>query len=192
MCSCWSTRLKGVVVIPTGAVQRGPNGTFVYVVKDDNTAAMRPIVVQKQDETQTVVKSGVAPPERVVTTGFVRLTDGSKVTIGSRRRRAGRGRARPQRPRNGQRPERREADCAAMSVSSPFIHRPIATSLLGVAVMLGGALGYWWLPVSALPQVDFPTIQVTTQLPGANPDTIAALVTAPLERHSARSRRCRR
>ena len=69
-----------------------------------------------------------------------------------------------------------------MSVSSPFIHRPIATSLLGIAVMLGGLLGYWWLPVSALPQVDFPTVQVTTQLPGANPDTIAALVTAPLER----------
>src|ERR1044071_231535 len=69
-----------------------------------------------------------------------------------------------------------------MSVSSPFIHRPIATSLLGVAVMLGGFLGYLWLPVSALPQVDFPTIQVTTQLPGANPDTIASLVTAPLER----------
>jgi multidrug efflux pump len=69
-----------------------------------------------------------------------------------------------------------------MSVSSPFIHRPIATSLLGIAAMLGGALGYWWLPVSALPQVDFPTIQVTTQLPGANPDTITSLVTAPLER----------
>jgi multidrug efflux pump len=69
-----------------------------------------------------------------------------------------------------------------MSVSSPFIHRPIATSLLGAAVMLGGMLGYLWLPVSALPQVDFPTIQVTTQLPGANPDTTAALVTAPLER----------
>ena len=69
-----------------------------------------------------------------------------------------------------------------MSVSSPFIQRPIATSLLGVAVMLGGVLGYWWLPVSALPQVDFPTIQVTTQLPGASPDTIASLVTAPLER----------
>jgi multidrug efflux pump len=69
-----------------------------------------------------------------------------------------------------------------MSVSSPFIHRPIATSLLGVAVLLGGALGYWWLPVSALPQVDFPSIQVTTQLPGASPSTIASLVTAPLER----------
>ena len=64
-----------------------------------------------------------------------------------------------------------------MSVSSPFIHRPIATSLLGIAVMLGGLLGYLWLPVSSLPQVDFPTIQVTTQLPGASPDTIASLVT---------------
>ena len=75
--------LRQVVVIPTGAVQRGPNGTFVYVVKDDNTVAMRPIAVQKQDETQTVVKSGVEPSERVVTTGFVRLTDGSKVSISS-------------------------------------------------------------------------------------------------------------
>src|SRR5205085_3267201 len=70
----------------------------------------------------------------------------------------------------------------AMSVSSPFIRRPIATSLLGFAVTLGGALGYWWLPISSLPQVDFPTIQVTTQLPGASPDTTANLVTAPLER----------
>jgi multidrug efflux pump len=70
-----------------------------------------------------------------------------------------------------------------MSVSSPFIHRPIATSLLGVAVMLSGLLGYLWLPVSSLPQVDFPTIQVTTQLPGASPDVMASLVTAPLERN---------
>ena len=69
-----------------------------------------------------------------------------------------------------------------MSVSTPFIHRPIATSLLGVAVMLGGLLGYALLPIASLPQVDFPTIQVTTQLPGANPETMASLVTAPLER----------
>ena len=69
-----------------------------------------------------------------------------------------------------------------MSVSGPFIKRPIATTLLALAVMLGGLLGYWWLPVSSLPQVDFPTIQVTTQLPGANPETMANLVTAPLER----------
>jgi multidrug efflux system membrane fusion protein len=91
--------LKQVVVIPTGAVQRGPNGTFVYVVKDDQTVAMRPITVQKQDETQTVVSSGVAPPERVVTTGFVRLTDGAKVAISSGDNTPA---AAQQRPRGGQ------------------------------------------------------------------------------------------
>ena len=100
------------------------------------------------------------------------LSDACKAaTDGSRRRQAARGR-RAQ--------GRRQHD--AMSVSSPFIRRPIATSLLGFAVTLGGALGYWLLPVSSLPQVDFPTIQVTTQLPGANPETTANLVTAPLER----------
>ena len=69
-----------------------------------------------------------------------------------------------------------------MSISSPFILRPVATSLLGIAIFLCGVLGFMRLPVSSLPQVDFPTIQVTTQFPGANPDTVAALVTAPLER----------
>ena len=68
------------------------------------------------------------------------------------------------------------------SVSSPFIKRPVATTLLTIAVLLTGWLGYFGLPVSALPQVDFPTVQVTTQLPGANPDTMANLVTASLER----------
>lgn len=72
--------LQQVVTIPTGAVQRGPNGTFVYVIKD-GAATMRPIVVQRQDETRTVVKSGVAASEQVVTTGFARLTDGAKVTV---------------------------------------------------------------------------------------------------------------
>jgi len=95
--------LKDVVVIPTGAVQRGPNGTFVYVVKDDNTVAIRPIAVQKQDETQTVVKSGLTPPERVVTTGFVRLTDGSKVAFGSADGAPAAGQQ-GARPRSGQRP----------------------------------------------------------------------------------------
>ena len=69
-----------------------------------------------------------------------------------------------------------------MNVSAPFIKRPVATSLLAFAVLLFGILGYSRLSISPLPQVDFPTIQVTTQLPGANPDTIASLVTASLER----------
>ena len=75
--------LRNVVVIPTGAVQRGPNGAFVYVVNANNTVSMRSVVLQKQDEMQTVVKSGVEPPERVVTTGFARLTDGAKIAISS-------------------------------------------------------------------------------------------------------------
>ena len=69
-----------------------------------------------------------------------------------------------------------------MSISAPFIARPIATALLAIAVLLSGVLGYLNLPVSALPQVDFPTIQVTTQLPGASPDTVSTLITASLER----------
>jgi multidrug efflux pump len=69
-----------------------------------------------------------------------------------------------------------------LSVSEPFIRRPIATTLLTLACVLAGWLGYLWLPVASLPQVDFPTIQITTQLPGANPDTMSNLVTAPLER----------
>jgi multidrug efflux pump len=69
-----------------------------------------------------------------------------------------------------------------MSVSAPFIRRPIATTLLAVATLLAGWLAYLRLPVASLPQVEFPTIVVTTELPGANPDTMANLVTGPLER----------
>ena len=227
------------------AVQRGPNGTFAYVVQADQRVGLRPITVGLQTETTAVITKGIAASERVVTTGFSRLKDGARVAVvraedqpagaaprGQGRRSAAtpsRKRARrcarpaprtcrssaprssaagtpsapacrrtppsfrrPARPPARQRAEGRQGargrraqargKLAAMSVSTPFIRRPIATSLLGFAVTLGGALGYWWLPVSSLPQVDFPTIQVTTQLPGANPDTTANLVTAPLER----------
>src|ERR1043165_7815985 len=69
-----------------------------------------------------------------------------------------------------------------MNVSAPFIRRPIATSLLSVALLIAGLLAYTLLPVSPLPRVDFPTIQVTANLPGASPDTVATSVTTPLER----------
>ena len=72
--------LPQVVVVPTAAVQRGPSGTFVYVVQDD-AAAMRPVTVSNQDENRSVIASGLKPDERVVTTGFARLTDGSAVTV---------------------------------------------------------------------------------------------------------------
>ena len=69
-----------------------------------------------------------------------------------------------------------------MSLSRPFILRPIATSLLMAAILLAGGFAYKQLPVSALPEVDYPTIQVLTFYPGASPDVMASSVTAPLER----------
>src|SRR5689334_19918153 len=69
-----------------------------------------------------------------------------------------------------------------MNISEPFIRRPVATSLLMAGVLLAGAVAYKQLPVSALPQVDYPTIQVVTFYPGASPDVMSSSVTAPLER----------
>ena len=69
-----------------------------------------------------------------------------------------------------------------MSISEPFIRRPVATSLLTVGLLLAGVIGYRQLPVSALPQVDYPTIVVSTLLPGASAETMASAVTTPLER----------
>src|SRR5512135_3083408 len=69
-----------------------------------------------------------------------------------------------------------------MNISRPFIERPVATTLLMVAILLAGAVAYRQLPVSALPQVDYPTIQVVTFYPGASPEVMSSSVTAPLER----------
>src|SRR5271154_183626 len=73
-----------------------------------------------------------------------------------------------------------------MSLSSPFIHRPAGTTLLTVAVALAGGLGYLFLPVSPLPEVEFPTIMVSAALPGASPETMASAVATPLERQFGR------
>jgi multidrug efflux pump len=70
-----------------------------------------------------------------------------------------------------------------MSLSSPFIRRPVATTLLTFGVAAAGAVAFFQLPVSPLPQIDFPTISVRAQLPGASPDTMATSVATPLERH---------
>ncbi|MBV9489059.1 MAG: efflux RND transporter permease subunit [Verrucomicrobia bacterium] len=71
------------------------------------------------------------------------------------------------------------------SISEPFIRRPIATSLLAIGVMLAGLVAYRFLPVAPLPQVDFPTINVTANYPGADPETAATSLAAPLERRFA-------
>ena len=72
-----------------------------------------------------------------------------------------------------------------MSISEPFIRRPIGTTLLAVGLLLTGVVAFPLLPIAPLPQVDFPTIQVSTTLPGASAETMAASVTTPLERQFA-------
>jgi len=69
-----------------------------------------------------------------------------------------------------------------VNLSRPFILRPVATTLAMIALLLSGLIAYRWLPVSSLPEVDYPTIQATTFYPGASPEVMAALVTSPLER----------
>jgi multidrug efflux pump len=73
-----------------------------------------------------------------------------------------------------------------MSVSTPFIHRPVGTTLLTIAVALSGVISFRLLPVAPLPQVDFPTISVSAQLPGASPETMASSVATPLEKQFTR------
>ena len=69
-----------------------------------------------------------------------------------------------------------------MILSAPFIVRPVATTLLSLAVVLAGLLSFFLLPVAPLPQVDIPTISVSASLPGASPETMASSVATPLER----------
>src|ERR1700761_9192867 len=73
-----------------------------------------------------------------------------------------------------------------MHISAPFIRRPVATTLLSVAVLIAGAIAYFLLPVSPLPEVEFPTISVNAGLPGASPETMASAVATPLERQFSR------
>jgi multidrug efflux system membrane fusion protein len=75
--------LKDATVVPTAAVQRGPNGTFVYIANDDGTVSVRPVAVSQQDDSEAVLVSGAAAGERVVTTGFAQLNDGTRISVGT-------------------------------------------------------------------------------------------------------------
>ena len=87
--------LSHAVVVPTAAVQRGPNGAYVYVLGDHSKVALRNVTVGRQNETQAVITSGLNPPEQVITTGFSRLTDGAEVRIAPAETDAGTGAAPP-------------------------------------------------------------------------------------------------
>src|SRR4051794_15353296 len=94
--------LRQVVVVPTAAVQRGPNGTFVYIVKPDNTVTVRQIAVRQQNDLEAVIARGLEANEQVVTTGFARLAEGTRVEVSSAE-------AGGQLPANGERPNRDNA-----------------------------------------------------------------------------------
>ncbi len=148
---------------PSEAVQRGPNGPYVWLVSKDQTANRRPVQIGE-------IQNGV--------------------TVIEKRAQA----RRPHRANRSIRHHTRRAHCgkrssadggnpsAIMNISAPFIARPIATSLLMIAIAVVGIAAYPLLPVAPLPTVDFPTIQVTAQLPGASPDVMAASVATPLEK----------
>jgi len=74
--------ISKAIVVPTSAVQRGPAGTFSYVIGDGDIVTAKPVVVTQQNETEAVIASGVSPSDRVVTTGFANLSDGAKVIVG--------------------------------------------------------------------------------------------------------------
>ncbi len=140
---------RAQLVVPAAAVQQGPQGPFVYIVRKGE-AAVRPVTVGA-----TRVSAPLSSMDSTLAT-----SSSPTASIGCARE--GRGGSR-------------------VSLSRPFILRPVATSLLMVRPWRAD-VAYQQLPVSALPEVDYPTIQVTTFYPGASPDVMATSVTAPLER----------
>ena len=168
---------RGTTVVPSAAVQRGPKGTFVYVVNADRTVAVRPVTVGVSQGEDASIDTGLSPDELVVVDGTEKLREGSKVDIRNQSGEPSTGTA-PAAERSRYATERD----AVVNPSRLFILRPVATALSMVAVLLAGFIAYRQLPVSALPQVDYPTIQVLTFYPGASPDVMASSVTAPLER----------
>ena len=182
--------LAGAVLAPNAAVQLGPNGNFVYVVKDDNTVTVRKITIGPADATNTSIATGLAVGEHVVIDGADRLREGAKVVVRNGPAAAASApngtphasdAASPDQAGQRQHKHRQNQDSTGAPASSPpperrcrteegrpvnpsrlFIERPVATSLLMIAILLIGGVAYRFLPLSALPAVDYPTIQVQT------------------------------
>ena len=165
--------LKQVTVVPDMAVDRGPDGLYAFVVGTGNKIAMRSLKVGQQGDGESVITSGLTPGENVVVSGQYKLAAGhiGGCEFGQPRRRSN----------GGGDPCHAGAVSVEGGISAPFIRHPIATSLLMIGILFVGIVAYPLLPVAPLPQVDFPTIQVSALLPGAGPDTMASSVAQPLE-----------
>jgi multidrug efflux pump len=150
------------------------------------------IGIETTDENMAAV-TGVSTGDRLVSDGFDKLQDGVKVVLrkpavptsetAAASQQSGKDTAVKQNADTAKyKGSKRKAEEPEVSPSRPFILRPIATSLVMAAILLVGIVGYEQLPVSALPEVDYPTMQVITFYPGASADVVASGVTAPLER----------
>ena len=157
-------------MVPDDAVQHGANGLYAYTVNPDNKAELHQIKVTYSMDGRSVVDKGLSPGQQVITAGQYKVSAGH----------AGEHRGRQLRCSASQ-------GQAGMSdgISAPFIRYPIGTSLLMAGILFVGLVAYPLLPVAPLPQVDFPTIQVTASLPGGSPETMATSVAQPLERQFA-------
>jgi len=168
---------RGATLVPNAAVVRGGQGTFVYLIKEDRTVELRKVNVGIAKATTCRSIPALRPES-----SWCRRQRSL-----ARRRKGGDSRSRgPRRTGRGQGSGERRGQAAPqrgrMNPSRLFILRPVATSLLMVAILLAGAIAYRLLPLSALPEVDYPTIQVVTFYPGASPDVATSSITAPLER----------
>ena len=156
------TTRRGVLVVPASAVQSGQKGDYVLVVKSDQTAEMRPVTSGPRLDGKAIIESGLEPGETVVTDGHLRVVPGAKVAIKTGLESPG--------------------TTAEMNLPELCIRRPVMTSLVMLGILIFGIVGYRLLPVSNLPNVDFPTVSVSASLPGASPETMASTVATPLEK----------
>ncbi len=168
---------RGVLAVPTAAIQTGQQGTYVYVVDAKNDPQTRPITIAQQVDSLTVVPRGVVLGERVVVDGQSRIRPGATVSVIGPS-----GDTATARSAAGSVDTPTGEEQAAMNVSERFIRRPVMTILVMTAILLFGFIAYRRLPISDLPTVDYPTITVSASLPGASPATMASAVATPLEK----------
>ena len=163
---------KAAVLIPNQAAQISQKGPFVYVVKSDDTAELRPVKLGQRQGDDVVVTEGLAANERVVLRAKCWFDPAARCELIPLMR------AGFARWHRGWQCKRR----SVMNLSEIFIRRPVMTVALTVSVILFGVVAYFRLPVSDLPAVDYPVIQVQVSYPGATPETMANNVATPLER----------
>ena len=159
------------LTVPLEAIQQGPQGQLVFVVGPDHRVSMRPVSIRQSLNGVALIDKGLTAGETVVVRGQYRLSPG---TAGDA--------LRPEQSWGCPESVDGEFGHAAMNLSAAFIHRADRHALMIVAIILLGGIGYEFLPVAALPEIDSPTIQVTAQLPGADPQTMASSVATQLER----------